>query len=271
MTDRAAFALRGLDQIDMAGRGAELAQLDAALGRAVRFQLPQRVTLSGAAGVGKSRLCSAWCRRLAAGAGCGRGGASRLRGRCGCAGRRADRRLVGRFVRRLVRSYDVVAAMLRRRFGLDHLDAVAAQMKLRDEVYRVFGDRRVLEVSALLGSLLGFAIPDSPLAGTLARWPRRTNDLALAVLARFLERDAAQSPLVFVLEDLHRADDRSLDILQALPAELGGGALLIVASARPELLVRRPGWGAKPGEGGGAPATTSASTSSRWRAPRSKR
>jgi hypothetical protein len=61
-----------------------------------------------------------------------------------------------------------------------------------------------------------------------------------------LERDAAAAPLVIVLEDLDRADDRSLDRLQALAGELAEGALLIVATARPELLVRRPSWG---GEG----------------------
>ncbi len=165
--------------------------------------------------------------------------------------------------------------MLRRRFGLDQLDAGAAQMKLRDEVYRVFGDRRVVEVSALLGSLLGFEIPESPLAGALARWPRRTNDLALAVLARFLERDAAQSPLVFVLEDLHRADDRSLDILQALPAELGErGSADRGDSHVPSCWCGGPGGApnrARVGAGARAQATTCASTSRRWRAPRSRR
>ena len=53
-----------LDEIAMVGRAEMLAQLDEAWERAQRFQVPQRVTLSGAAGIGKSRICREWCRRL---------------------------------------------------------------------------------------------------------------------------------------------------------------------------------------------------------------
>jgi predicted ATPase len=231
MTERVAFGLRGLDQVAFAGRGGELAQLDAALERAARLRVPQRVTVCGAAGTGKSRLCRAW--------------RDRLRGAGDPAGARAMR--VAAPARDGGETYDVVAALVRLRFGLqDAADASQATIQLRDYLQRVFGDRRVVEMSSLLGSLIGLEVPESPLAGLLVRRAPRQDDLALAVLARVLERDAAAAPLVIVLEDLDRADDRSLDRLQALAGELAEGALLIVATARPELLVRRPSWG---GEG----------------------
>src|SRR5581483_843650 len=140
-------------------------------------------------------------------------------------------------------TFDTLAAMVRQRFGLqdDAVDASQASIQLRDGLQHVFGDRRVVEMSSLLGSLIGLEIPESPLTKVLARVPA----LAVAVLARVLERDAAQAPLVIVLEDLDRADERSLDRLQVLATELAEGALLVVATARPELLVRRSSWGSE--------------------------
>ncbi len=88
----------------------------------------------------------------------------------------------------------------------------------------------------------GFEMEESPLALALERRPGQERELARAVLGRFFEQDAAGRPLVIVAEDLH-ADDDSPDELQALSAELADAPILIVATARPELLVRRPGWG----------------------------
>ena len=48
---------------------------------------------------------------------------------------------------------------------------------------------------------------------------------------------------MLVLEDLHWADDGLLDFVDELVAWLSGVPLLVVSSARPELLERRPGWG----------------------------
>jgi class 3 adenylate cyclase len=66
---------------------------------------------------------------------------------------------------------------------------------------------------------------------------------AFAAWRRFLEALAEQRPLVLVLEDLHWADDGLLDFVDELVDWLSGVALLVVCSARPELLERRPGWG----------------------------
>jgi tetratricopeptide (TPR) repeat protein len=57
--------------------------------------------------------------------------------------------------------------------------------------------------------------------------------------------------LVLVFEDLHFADDGLLDFIDYLVDWAGGVPILVVATARPELLSRRPGWG-----GGKANAAT---------------
>jgi predicted ATPase len=55
---------------------------------------------------------------------------------------------------------------------------------------------------------------------------------------------------VLVVEDLHWADQAMLEFLEHLVERSADLPLLIVATARPELLERQPGWG------GGNPAST---------------
>ena len=60
---------------------------------------------------------------------------------------------------------------------------------------------------------------------------------------RFLEALAEQRPLVVVFEDLHWADESLLDFIDELVDWVTEVPLLVVGTARPELLERRPGWG----------------------------
>src|SRR5207245_66016 len=64
-----------------------------------------------------------------------------------------------------------------------------------------------------------------------------------AAWRRFFEGLAERSPVVLVFEDLHWADDGLLDFVDGLVDRVTGVPLLVVCSARPELLERRPGWG----------------------------
>jgi class 3 adenylate cyclase/tetratricopeptide (TPR) repeat protein len=64
-----------------------------------------------------------------------------------------------------------------------------------------------------------------------------------AAWRQFLEGLAEQHPTVLVFEDLHWADDDLLDFVDHLVDWSSGVPLLVVCTARPELLERRPGWG----------------------------
>ncbi len=55
--------------------------------------------------------------------------------------------------------------------------------------------------------------------------------------------DQIQGPTVIFLEDLHWADDSSLDLAAYLATTLPEAQLLIVAVTRPSLFERRPNWG----------------------------
>lgn len=59
---------------------------------------------------------------------------------------------------------------------------------------------------------------------------------------RFLEEVAESEPLVVFLEDLHWANDVVLDFVEELSEHAGSVPLLVIATARPELLQRRPAW-----------------------------
>ncbi|TAL12119.1 MAG: adenylate/guanylate cyclase domain-containing protein [Chloroflexota bacterium] len=84
--------------------------------------------------------------------------------------------------------------------------------------------------SALL-ALLGFESGIPP-AQLFAAW--RT----------FFERLAASSPVVMVFEDLHHADNGLLDFIDHLMEWSRGVPLTVITLARPELLDKRPDWGA---------------------------
>ena len=81
------------------------------------------------------------------------------------------------------------------------------------------------------------------LAGDRARSVRRLEPL--------LRGDGRDAPLVLVFEDLHWADDGLLDFVDDFVDWATGVPLLVLGTARPELLARRPGWG-----GGKANAVT---------------
>ncbi len=60
----------------------------------------------------------------------------------------------------------------------------------------------------------------------------------------FFERMAASSPVVMVFEDLHWADSGTLDFIDHLIDWARNVPIYVVTLARPELLERRPDWGA---------------------------
>ena len=75
------------------------------------------------------------------------------------------------------------------------------------------------------------------------RRSRTAREEGVAAWRRFLEALAEERPLVLVFEDLHWADDALLDFVDQLVERARGVPLLVLGTARPELLQRRPGWG----------------------------
>ena len=207
------------------GRTAEFQALDRALERAVTLRQAQFVTILGTLGMGKTRLWAEWLGEMAG------PGVRVMRVALSALGRDpSDGNLLG--------------ALLRQRFGIaPHHGPEAALVQFRAEIQRVFGDRRVADVASLLGRFLGFDVRESPLSQALVTTADQGGELARAVLCRFLEQDARTSPLILAIDDVHLADDESLDVLERLPGELGEASVVVLMTARHELLARRPDWG----------------------------
>ena len=226
-TQESVVGFRGaLHPATFVGREKEFLAFDAALDRAVRFRAPQIVTVLASLGLGKTRLLAEWLAEV-------QGPTIRVV--------RVSLSVPGMVS---AGGGNLIGALLRQRFGITpQMGPEAALVQFRDEMQKVFADRRVAEVAALLGRFLGFDLRESPLSTALASAPHQGADLARAVLCRFLEQDTEASPLILAIDDLHLADDESLDILGKISAELGEASVVLLATARPELMVRRPDWG----------------------------
>ena len=203
----------------LVGRERELALLRAALARAREDQAPQLVTLVGVPGIGKSRLVFELLQQVKA--------EPELtiwrQGRCLPYGEGVALWALGE--------------MVKAQAGIFESDpAEVAAVKLDRAVGDLIADEREAAwVTAHLQPLVG-------LGGTATLSDDRRGE-AFAAWRRFLEALAERDPAVLVVEDLHWADDVLLDFLDYLVDWAADVPLLVVATARPELLVRRPGWG----------------------------
>ena len=109
----------------------------------------------------------------------------------------------------------------------DRLDAALADLVPAGESARL---------SDALRPLLG--LPGSPLS---------TED-AESAWRRFLLALAGRGPTVLVFEDLHWADESMIRFIELIGATVRDVPLLVVCTARPELVDREPSWaGAVPG------------------------
>ena len=186
----------------MVGRRAELAALNAALAEATAAGRPRLVTVFAPAGVGKSRLLEEFVR--------GADGVPILRSRCLPYGEGI--------------TFWPLAEMIRQAAGITDEDPTEAA---RERIRAMFAaDGRVAE-------RLETAIGLTPGAFTVEEtfWAAR----------RLIETVAAGRPLIVIVNDLHWAEKTFLDLIAHL-ADTIEAPVVIVGSARPELLEDHPDW-----------------------------
>ena len=101
-----------------------------------------------------------------------------------------------------------------------------------------------IEQADLVGQLAGFDFSTSPAVKRLIGSPSFAELAGLYLVSYF--RKLANRPLLVLLEDLHWADDSSLDSIIDLITNLGRESntpVMIVCTARSQLFERRPKWG----------------------------
>ncbi|ALO12799.1 SARP family pathway specific regulatory protein [Streptomyces venezuelae] len=100
---------------------------------------------------------------------------------------------------------------------------------------------QLVQCEETAGRLLPYLSPLVDPEGSEIRQPMVSE--LLNAWYEFVGLAAEERPLVIVVDDLHRGDDRLLDCVEQLPDRVGAVPLVVIAAARPELLERRPDWG----------------------------
>jgi serine/threonine protein kinase/tetratricopeptide (TPR) repeat protein len=94
-----------------------------------------------------------------------------------------------------------------------------------------------------IGQLIGFDYSTSHHLSGIRDDARQIHDRAFRYAAQFFADISREYPVVLFLDDIHWADDGSLDFIDYLARECASVPLLVVCLARPALLERRPAWG----------------------------
>jgi class 3 adenylate cyclase len=195
------------------GRYMEIAIAEEAYRDVIKDHSPRLVTILGDAGVGKSTLVGELSARLHS---------SELppavfTGRCLAYGTGI--------------TYWPFGEILREHLGLLESDTP-------DAVLKRLGHRRILALS------FGLDVADD-------LHPLVAQERLHAAWVELIHEMASAGPVVLLLEDLHWAKEPMLDLLERILHE-ARGAILLLVTARPEFLERRPGWEAD-SRGGGSP------------------
>ncbi|HEX5541836.1 MAG TPA: AAA family ATPase, partial [Micromonospora sp.] len=203
---------RDLD-IPLVDREHELGLLVNALQRSIRDRIPQVVTVCGPAGIGKSRLVRELFRHV-----------EQLdetvswrAGRCPPFGENV--------------TFAALADIVKSEAGiLDTDPADTAQARLTSAVAELVDTADVDRMVDALRPLVGLPGPLLPVEETESAW------------RRFLIALATRRPTVLVFEDLHWADEAMLRFVELLGTASRDVPLLLLCTARPELIDREPTW-----------------------------
>ena len=199
------------------GRKAELEELIGLYQRAVADRRGRLISVLGIAGIGKSRLTWEFERHLDA-----------LPDPVALHLGRAP--AYGEGI-----TFAPLAEMVRRRAGIaEGTETEVAGRQLATTLAELVTDDTERQwIEPRLATLLD---PGSPVA--------YERDELFAAWRRFFERVSEWAPALLVFEDLQWADPALLDFIEYLATWSRGHPIVIVTLARPELLDRRPTWGA---------------------------
>jgi len=209
------------------GRDTELAQLEAIFERVARDGAPHLITVIGQAGVGKTRLLYELERKFELRA----PPVQVRRGRCLAFGSGVV--------------YWPLAEMLRAECGIGESDdAAVARSKLVARLGPLLeageGADQLERRIAPLARLLGAELPGDTAAAEQED-QQSARESFFGAVRTVLEALAQERALVLVWEDIHWADEGTLDLIDYLSRWLRA-PILQVCLARESLLERRPGW-----------------------------
>ncbi|MEO8937679.1 MAG: adenylate/guanylate cyclase domain-containing protein [Burkholderiaceae bacterium] len=225
------LARRGVEGIEcrMVGREAELKRLTDAFEDVIADETLSQITIVGDAGIGKSRLLDEFSNTLEL--------QSRevwvFQGRAETHGEMLP--------------YGVVRDVFFWRFQIEDSDTPAeARRKFTAALAATLGES-VDEHAALLGQLIGLDFASSPFIAGIVGDPKQIRDRAFHSASRYFRAIASIDPVMLQLEDLHWADEGSLDFINHVAQSCRDLPMLVLCAARRSLFERRPLWGSGQG------------------------
>jgi class 3 adenylate cyclase/tetratricopeptide (TPR) repeat protein len=220
---------RGVEGVEtrMVGRKPELRRLTDTLESVFEDKELQAVTIIGDAGLGKSRLLYELANRV-----------ELLPDTWYVFNGRATESMQGL-------PYALVRDMFAFRFEIQDSDPPSvAREKLERGMLAMCENVPEMRMRAhLLGQLIGFDYSASPHVSGIRDDARQIRDRAFHYAAQFFADISRELPVVLYLDDIHWADDGSLDFIDYLTRNCADSPVMILCLARPTLLERRPSWG----------------------------
>ncbi|MBN1484877.1 MAG: tetratricopeptide repeat protein [Chloroflexia bacterium] len=224
---------RGVEGIEtrMIGRALELRHLQQAFERTIEHGQLHMVTIIGEAGMGKSRLLHElenWLEQQPTPL-------------------RYFKARASPEMQNL--PYALARDLFAFRFQIQDSDPVqVVREKIEGGVAEALPGTEAQMQAHFIGQLLGFDFGNSPhLQGIIVQSgpadAQQLWDRALLYLGDYFRATAQQAVPVILLEDLHWADNSSLDLFEQLLPGISAEPLLLIGLARPTLFERRPRWG----------------------------
>jgi len=218
---------RGIEGVEtkMVGREIELRLLQEALTLTLEDGETQVVTVVGEAGVGKSRLLfefENWTELID--------------------------ETVWLFEARatqpsMLQPYSMTRDLFSSRFQILDSDSIeTVHRKFIAGVAEFLGEGST-EKAQIMGQLVGFDFSATPAVAEALKDGDAFRRRGLESLGEFFTAACKINPAVLYIEDIHWADDRSLDLVNLLVRDNAKLPLFVMCMARPSLYERRPQWG----------------------------
>ncbi len=99
------------------------------------------------------------------------------------------------------------------------------------------------EQAAFIGQLLGFDFSENPYLRGILSDAKQVRTRAFAHIAHFFEQLTKTAPVVVLMDDIHWADNGSLELLSHLATLEADLPLFILCATRPSLAELHPDWG----------------------------
>lgn len=261
MTDKSAVPTarpRGVEGLKapMVGRDVEMELMRAVSTRVMRERSPHLVTIIGSPGIGKTRLAREFMAHS------GQAGARPRATRASSSGRRNTQRATA--IATVVPTQPVMlegrcppygegitywplADMLRAYCGVQPLEPVeSARARLLQCVTSALKSANRTDDPELISAYLGYTIGVESAQRRQTLLPTDTQQQQEGLLRAwraFFEAIAQPNGLILLIEDIHWADDALLDLIEYVAARATDVPLLLLCTARPNLLDKRPEWG----------------------------